>query len=60
MEEVINLIANFGFPIALVIYFLARFEKKLEELSTLLTHLSWVIEQLSETNKFKERRRIGK
>ncbi|SEQ50680.1 YvrJ protein family protein [Ignavigranum ruoffiae] len=60
MEEVINLIANFGFPIALVIYFLARFEKKLEELSTLLTHLSWVIEQISDTNKVKERRRIGK
>ncbi|UPQ86124.1 YvrJ family protein [Ignavigranum ruoffiae] len=60
MEEVINLIANFGFPIALVIYFLARFEKKLEELSTLLTHLSWVIEHISETNKVKERRRIGK
>ncbi|MGY4104588.1 YvrJ family protein [Ignavigranum ruoffiae] len=60
MEEVINLIANFGFPIALVIYFLARFEKKLEELSTLLTHLFWVIEQISDINKVKERYRIGK
>lgn len=60
MEEVINLIANFGFPIALVIYFLARFEKKLEELSTLLTHLFWVIEQISDINKVKERHRIGK
>lgn len=60
MEDIINMIANFGFPIALVIYFLARFEKKLEELSSLLTHLSWLIENISDSNKFKERRRIGK
>ncbi|MDO4431693.1 MAG: YvrJ family protein [Aerococcaceae bacterium] len=40
MEEVVNLIGNFGFPIALVFYFLLRFEKKIDELSHSLSNLS--------------------
>ncbi|MCW6677409.1 YvrJ family protein [Aerococcaceae bacterium NML180378] len=34
-----NLIGNFGFPIALVFYFLLRFEKKIDELSNTLSSL---------------------
>lgn len=40
MEEIINIISNFGFPIALVIYFLGRFEKKIDELSKSLEILA--------------------
>lgn len=40
MEEKINIISNFGFPIALVIYFLGRFEKKIDELSKSLEILA--------------------
>lgn len=36
----INLIGNFGFPIALVFYFLLRFEKKIDELSHTLQSLA--------------------
>ncbi|MCW6653580.1 YvrJ family protein [Aerococcaceae bacterium NML191292] len=35
-----NLIGNFGFPIALVFYFLLRFEKKIDELSNTLQSLT--------------------
>lgn len=40
MEEFITLIGNFGFPIALVFYFLLRFEQKIDELSDSLESLS--------------------
>ena len=43
MEEIINVIENFGFPVVLVIYLLTRFEKRflkviesIEELESLL------------------------
>lgn len=46
MEEYINVIGNLGFPIALVIYFLARFEKKIGELSKTLELLAKQIDNI--------------
>lgn len=40
MEEFVNVIGNFGFPIALVFYFLLRFEQKIDQLSKSLEGLS--------------------
>lgn len=40
MEEIITIIGNFGFPIALVFYFLLRFEQKIDQLSKTLETLS--------------------
>lgn len=40
MEEIITIIGNFGFPIALVFYFLLRFEQKIDQLSKTLEILS--------------------
>ncbi|MBK0347333.1 YvrJ family protein [Aerococcaceae bacterium zg-ZJ1578] len=33
MQDIITIIGNFGFPIALVFYFLMRFEQKIDQLS---------------------------
>ena len=46
MEEFINLVGNFGFPIALVIYFLARFEKKIDQLTHSLEILAQQINNI--------------
>lgn len=43
MEEYITLIGNFGFPIALVFYFLVRFENKIDKLVTSIEKLSDLI-----------------
>lgn len=40
MQEFITLIGNFGFPIALVFYFLLRFENKIDQLSYTFQTLS--------------------
>lgn len=47
MEELINAFGNVGFPIALVIYLLARFEKKLIELDDEIAELSHLIRSKS-------------
>jgi hypothetical protein len=39
MEEFLNLIANVGFPIAVAIYLLIRFEAKLGELTYAISEL---------------------
>ncbi|MBK0348282.1 YvrJ family protein [Aerococcaceae bacterium zg-ZJ1578] len=40
MEDIITIIGNFGFPIALVFYFLFRFEQKIDQLSKTIEALS--------------------
>ncbi len=43
MEEILNLVGNFGFPIAVSAYLLVRIEGKLNELSTSIMELAKVI-----------------
>lgn len=43
MEDIINQIANFGFPIALSVYLLVRVESKLEKLTESINELSKAI-----------------
>ncbi|NMA68941.1 MAG: YvrJ family protein [Desulfitobacterium sp.] len=43
MEEILNLVGNFGFPIAVSAYLLVRIERKLNELSTSIMELAKVI-----------------
>lgn len=51
MEEMINLITNVGFPIAVATYLLIRFETKIDGLSTAINELSNVV-----TNSNSEKR----
>lgn len=44
MEEVVHLVANVGFPIALSLYLLMRIEAKLELLTTSINQLSLAIQ----------------
>lgn len=44
MEDIINLISNLGFPIAVTAYLLVRFEKKLDTLNDSILKLSSNIE----------------
>ncbi|MGI6486207.1 MAG: YvrJ family protein [Tepidanaerobacteraceae bacterium] len=46
MEELTAQIANVGFPIAVSIYLLVRFESKMESLTNSINELSRVIEAL--------------
>lgn len=48
IEEFINLLANFGFPIFLVIYLLSRFEVLLKEMSQAILQLEKTISQYIE------------
>jgi hypothetical protein len=48
MEELITLISNVGFPIAISAYLLIRIEKKLDSLSESINGLAKVIEFLRE------------
>lgn len=43
MEEVVNLVANLGFPIAISLYLLIRIEGKLESLTNSINNLSQTI-----------------
>ena len=43
MDEMLLLVGNFGFPVAVSIYLLVRIEGKLETLSDSITALSEVI-----------------
>ncbi|RJX24925.1 MAG: YvrJ family protein [Dethiobacter sp.] len=43
MEEIVPLIANLGFPIAISLYLLVRIEGKLESLTMSIRELSEVI-----------------
>lgn len=44
MEDIMNLISNLGFPIAVTAYLLVRFEKKLDTLNESILKLSSNIE----------------
>ncbi|MCR6546415.1 YvrJ family protein [Dehalobacterium formicoaceticum] len=46
MEELITIISNVGFPIAISAYLLIRIEKKLDTLSESIAELAKVIEFL--------------
>ena len=48
MEDMINVIANVGFPIAIALYLLVRGEQKLEALTMSITELSHNINTLCE------------
>lgn len=48
MNELLNGIGNFGFPIILSMYLLVRIEGKIENLSGTITQLSKVLEKHSE------------
>jgi len=39
MEEIINLVSNVGFPIAITVYLMMRFENKLEKLDDSINSL---------------------
>lgn len=42
----ISLIGNFGFPIAITVYLFVRFERKLDDLESVILELSNVIKNL--------------
>lgn len=46
MDEMVNFIANVGFPIAISIFLLARVESKLDSLSESIIELSIAIKDL--------------
>lgn len=46
MDEMVNFIANVGFPIAISIFLLARVENKLDSLSESIIELSIAIKDL--------------
>jgi len=43
MDEILNMVANFGFPIVVSAYLLVRIEGKLSELTTSITELAKVV-----------------
>lgn len=45
-SDVITIIGNFGFPIAITIYLFIRFERKIENLESSIIKLSNVIKDL--------------
>lgn len=46
MDELVNLVANIGFPIAVSIYLLVRVERKLEGLTNSINNLSQTINSI--------------
>ena len=46
MEELVNLVANIGFPIAVSIYLLVRVQRKLEGLTNSINNLSQTINSI--------------
>lgn len=47
MEEILTLIGNFGFPIAVSVYLLVRIEHKLDELTMSIHELCQCIEKIA-------------
>ncbi|HCG4535999.1 TPA: YvrJ family protein [Salmonella enterica subsp. enterica serovar Typhi str. AG3] len=45
-HEFIQVIGNFGFPVAITVYLLVRFENRLELLRTSIDNLSKIIDEL--------------
>lgn len=48
MEEMVKLVNNVGFPIAITVFLLLRMEKKVDDLSTSISKLSTSVEKLIE------------
>ena len=44
MEDMINILSNVGFPIAIALYLLIRFETKLTQLNDSINNLSNIIQ----------------
>ncbi|NLL30674.1 MAG: YvrJ family protein [Clostridiales bacterium] len=49
MEEIVQLISNLGFPIAISLYLLIRIEGKLESLTISINNLSQSINSIRKT-----------
>lgn len=47
MEELIKLISNVGFPIAVAVYLLIRSEKKMDILTESITKLTGAVDKLN-------------
>jgi hypothetical protein len=54
MEGILQGIANYGFPIVLSIYLLARMETKIEKLQESINSLTIAIESLPDTDPRRE------
>ncbi|WP_090042778.1 YvrJ family protein [Clostridium frigidicarnis] len=48
MDDMVSLVSNVGFPIAITIFLLIRMEKKVDGLSTSISKLSTSVEKLIE------------
>lgn len=51
MDEITKLVTNVGFPIAVSVYLLVRFESKVDKLSSCITNLSNIIEKHFSSDK---------
>lgn len=45
MDDILNLIGNLGFPIAITVYLLVRFEKKIDQLNDTIYNLNLLIKE---------------
>jgi len=48
MQEYVTIISNFGFPIALTIYLMVRFEKKIDDLDKSISGDNGLIVQIKD------------
>jgi hypothetical protein len=46
MQDVLTMIANFGFPIVVAVYLLVRIESRLEKLTVAITDLAKVVGEM--------------
>ncbi|MCM3707901.1 YvrJ family protein [Cytobacillus firmus] len=46
IAQIIGILGNFGFPVAIAIYLLIRFEKRIESLTTAITELQKIIKKI--------------
>ncbi|KAF0817707.1 MULTISPECIES: YvrJ family protein [unclassified Cytobacillus] len=46
IAQIISIMGNFGFPVAIAIYLLIRFEKRIESLTTAITELQKIIKKI--------------
>ena len=45
MDDLLNVIGNLGFPIAVTVYLLVRFEKKIDQLNETIYDLNCLIKE---------------
>jgi hypothetical protein len=46
ITQIINILGNFGFPVAVAIYLLIRLEKRIENLTKAITELKKIINKI--------------